>query len=110
MMFGHVLRGAPVAGLLAAASAAAAADLPSRQAPPPPPMAIETFQPFQIRVRASAVIPDGNAFVYDRYGSILPLVSMSAGAGSAIYGAGAKVSTTVIPELDLSYYLSLIHI
>ena len=107
MIVKNVLRRvAPIAGLLALGAAATAADLPSRQVPPPAPMAIETFQPFQIRVRASAVIPDGNAFVYDRYGSILPLVSMSAGAGSAIYGAGAKVSTTVIPELDLSYYFT----
>lgn len=106
-MFENVLRRvAPIAGLLFLGTAAMAADLPSRQAPPLAPVAIDTFQPFQIRVRASAIIPDGRTTVYDRFGTILPLVSLSAGAGSPIYGSGAKVSTTVIPELDLSYYFT----
>jgi len=107
MTFKDFLRGtASVAGLLVLGSAATAADLPSRKVAPAEPIVIETFQPFQIRLRATAVIPDGKNKVYDKFGTILPLVFMSGGAGSEIFGSGAKVSTTVIPELDVSYYFT----
>ncbi|MFV0279435.1 MAG: OmpW/AlkL family protein [Rhodoblastus sp.] len=102
-----IVRGvASAAGLLVLGSAAMAADLPSRKYAAPEPIAIDTFHPFQIRLRATAVVPDGNATVYDRYGAILPLVSMSGGPGSPIFGSGGSVNTTVIPEVDLSYYFT----
>ncbi len=107
MTFKAFLRGtASVAGLLVLGSAAVAADLPSRKVAPAEPMVIDTFQPFQIRLRATAIIPDGKTTVYDRFGGILPLVFMSSGANSPILGSGAKVSTTVIPEIDVSYYFT----
>ncbi|MFT4097289.1 MAG: OmpW family outer membrane protein [Rhodoblastus sp.] len=107
MTFKAFLRGtASVAGLLVLGSAAVAADLPSRKVAPAEPMVIDTFQPFQIRLRATAIIPDGKTTAYDRFGGILPLVFMSSGANSPILGSGAKVSTTVIPEIDVSYYFT----
>lgn len=106
-MFTRFLRrAAPIASLLVFGTSAIAADRPSRKAPPPALEVIDTFQPFQIRLRASAVVPDGGASVYDRTGSILPLVSMSGGLGSPVFGSSARVSTTVIPEIDLSYYFT----
>ncbi len=107
MTFKSFLRGAAsVAGLLVLGSAAMAADLPSRKVAPADPVVIDSFQPFQIRLRATAIIPDGRTTVYDRFGGVLPLVNLSGGAGSEIFGSGAKVSTTVIPELDVSYYFT----
>ncbi|HMN72193.1 MAG TPA: OmpW family outer membrane protein [Rhodoblastus sp.] len=107
MNFKAFLRGAAsVAGLLVLGSAAVAADLPSRKVAPAEPVVIDTFQPFQIRLRATAIVPDGKTTVYDRFGGVLPLVFLSGGAGSPILGSGAKVSTTVIPELDVSYYFT----
>ena len=88
-------------------ASANAADLPSRKAAvAPAPVMIDAFHPFQIRLRATAVIPDGKSTVYDSGGAILPATGLSFGAGSPIWNAGVKPSTTVIPELDISYYLT----
>ena len=107
MTFKGFLRGtASAAAVLVLGSAAIAADLPSRKVAPAEPVVIDTFHPFQIRLRATAIIPDGKTTVYDRFGTILPLVNLSGGAGSPIFGSGAKVSTTVIPELDVTYYFT----
>lgn len=107
MTFKTFLRGtASIAGLFVLGASAMAADLPSRKAPAPAPVVIDTFQPFQIRLRATAIVPDGKTNVYDTYGAILPLVALSGGAGSQIFGSGANVSTTVIPEIDVSYYFT----
>jgi len=103
---GFLCSAASVVGLLALSSAAVAADLPSRKVAPAEPIAIDTFHPFQIRLRATAIIPDGKTTVYDKNGAILPLLGSSTGAGGQILGAGAKVSTTVIPELDVTYYFT----
>lgn len=102
-----ILRGALAALILGAAGATAqAADLPSVKAPPPPAF-VDTYQPFQIRVRATAIVPDsGGATVYDRLGNILPGLGLSAGAGSIVPGASTSVSWSVIPEVDVSYYLT----
>jgi outer membrane protein W len=105
-----LLRGAIAALMLGAMGAAAhAADLPALKAPPPPPAFVDSYQPFQIRLRASAVVPDsGGATVYDRNGGVLNLASigLSAGAGSVVPGANTSISYAVIPELDVSYYLT----
>ncbi|MDE2364092.1 MAG: OmpW family protein [Hyphomicrobiales bacterium] len=107
MKFSSFLRGSlAAAGLLTFGSAAMAADLPSRKAAAPAPVLIDTFQPFQIRLKATAIIPDGQTRVTDSYGWILPAVGSSGGPGGDIFGAGAKVSTSVIPELDLAYYFT----
>ena len=88
------------------AGAAMAADLPSRKVAPAEPVVIDTFHPFQVRLRATAIIPDGKTTVYDTLNAILPILGASTGPGGQILGAGAKVSTTVIPELDVSYYFT----
>ena len=107
MTFKAFLRGtASVAGLLVLGSAAMAADLPSRKVEAAPPVMIDTFHPFQIRLRATAVIPDGKTTFYDKVGAILPGLGSSAGPGGEIFAAGAKVSTAIIPELDVSYYFT----
>jgi outer membrane protein len=94
-----LLRGAFAALMLGAMGASAqAADLPA---------IIDSYQPFQIRLRASAVVPDsGGATVYDHLGHILPLVGLSAGPGSVVPGASTSISYAIIPELDVSYYLT----
>ena len=94
------------AGLLVLGSAAVAADLPSKKTAVAPPVLVDSFQPFQVRLRATAIIPDGKTTVYDKSGLTLPLVNLSAGPGSQIFGSVAKVSTAVIPELALTYYFT----
>jgi outer membrane protein W len=95
------------AGVLAlAATLAQAADLPSTKAPLEPPPVFETFQPFQVRLKAAAVIPDGRTTIYDTYGAVLPLAGLSFGAGSQVFGAGAKYSTSVIPAIDVAYFFT----
>ncbi|MDE2577760.1 MAG: OmpW family protein [Hyphomicrobiales bacterium] len=97
------------AGALAAVVttfSASAADLPSRKeaAYAPAPMMVDSFQPFQVRLKATAVIPDGNSTLYDRFGVLRGLGSY--GAGFPLFGTGLKVSTAVIPEIDLAYYFN----
>jgi outer membrane protein len=106
MTFSNFLRGTvSAAGLVVLASSAGAADLPSRKTVATP-ILVDTFQPFQIRLKATAIIPDGNTTVWDRAGLILPAVYSSAGPGGQIFGAGSKVSTSFIPELDLAYFFT----
>ncbi|MDE2577761.1 MAG: OmpW family protein [Hyphomicrobiales bacterium] len=88
-------------------AAALAADLPSRRAPAaaePAPMFVDSYQPFQIRLKATAVIPDGKSAMYDRLGVLNGLASF--GPGSQLVGYGAKPSISVIPEVDLAYYFN----
>ena len=88
-------------------AAANAADLPSRrEAVAPAPVFVDTFHPFQIRLRATAVIPNGSSTVYDTWGMIPPVAGLTYGAGSPIWGAGAQASVSVIPEIDVSYYFT----
>ncbi len=96
------------AAAVAIGASASAADLPSRrEAVAPAPVVIDAFHPFQIRLRASAVIPDGKSTVYDSWGLIPAAAGVSGGyPGTPIWGAGVKPSTTVIPELDITYYLT----
>jgi len=114
------MRGALAALILAATGATArAADLPSvKDAPSPPPAFADIYQPFQIRLRATAVVPDsGGATIYDRGGIspvlaglgspyILPTVGLSGGPGSVVPGATTTTSWAVIPEVDVSYFLT----
>lgn len=74
------------------ASAALAADLPSkRQAAPAPAPLMEEFNPWMVRIRALAFVPQSSANLY--------------AAGTPIDGT-LKVSNTVVPEIDISYFFT----
>lgn len=110
----RLLRGALAALILSATGVAArAADLPTIKAPPPPPTFADSYQPFQIRVRATAVVPDsGRSTIYDAggvspaLGPILPALGLSAGPGSVVPGASTSISWSVIPEVDVTYFIT----
>ncbi|MGJ0392871.1 MAG: OmpW/AlkL family protein [Methylocystis sp.] len=99
----------------AAVSAAQAADLPSVKAPPPPPTFVDTYQPFQVRLKVGSVIPtEGTSTFYDNRivhpllpgGWVGPLTGLSAGPGSVLLGANTSISSSVIPMLDVAYFLT----
>jgi outer membrane protein W len=114
-----VIRGALAAALLSAASVSGqAADLPSIKAPPPPPVFVDSYQPFQVRLKLGGVVPtNGQGTVYDS-GSIYPIkglagapfvglmTGLSNGPSSVIPGASTSTSPSVIPMLDVAYYLT----
>jgi outer membrane protein len=77
----------------AAVASASAADLTPPPAPAPAPVLSDSFQPFQVRLRAVGVIPTA--------GGILQAVP----SGAFISG-GFKASDAVIPELDVSYFFT----
>lgn len=82
-------------GALAAAVAlpALAADLPTKKEPLVAPI-MDYWSPWMIRVRAIGVLPhDGGS------------AKVSA-AGARIPGASAKVSNSVVPEVDISYFFT----
>jgi len=120
-----VIRGALAATLLSAVSVPAlAADLPSIKAPPPPPV-VETFQPFQVRLELSGVVPTaGKGTAYDE-GIVAPFASypvsyllgpyagnpaiatgLSQGYGTQIPWASTSTSWAVIPTLAVDYYIN----
>lgn len=82
---------APLAAALLGATPLAAADLPSRKAPPAF-AAVETWSPWMIRGRALVVMPQESA-------------SLRAG-GAPIVGGDVEISTSVVPELDISYFFT----
>jgi outer membrane protein len=84
---------APLAAALLGATAlgAAASDLPSRKAPPAF-TAVETWSPWMIRGRALVVMPQEKA-------------SLNAG-GAPIVGGDVEISTSVVPELDITYFFT----
>ena len=74
------------------ASAAFAADLPSKnQAAPAPAPIVEPFNPWMLRIRALAFVPQSSANLY--------------AAGTPIDGT-LKVTNTVVPEIDISYFFT----
>ncbi|MCW2315521.1 outer membrane protein [Rhodoblastus acidophilus] len=85
----QIVSGAFAAALLASVAVPAfAADLPSTKAAPALP-AIDTFDPFLIRLRGLAVLPDAS--------------------GTKLNGAtlgGAKLSDNGIPEVDFTYFFT----
>ncbi|ARN80649.1 OmpW/AlkL family protein [Methylocystis bryophila] len=113
------IRGALAATLLSAVSIPAlAADLPSVKAPPPP-VVYETFQPFQVRLELSGVVPlAGHGTAYDEGafypgatfapygGSPLIATGLSAGPGTVIPFASTNTSWSVIPTLAVDYYIN----
>ncbi|MFO1117635.1 MAG: OmpW family outer membrane protein [Beijerinckiaceae bacterium] len=106
MSFSKLIVGAvSAAGMVVLGSAAGAADLANRKSAPEP-ILVDSYQPFQVRLKATAILPSGSSSVWDRAGLILPAVFASAGPGGQIWGAGAKPSNSVIPELDLAYFFN----
>jgi len=89
-----MLRNAAIAGAFAAALAAAlpaaAADIPVDV---PAAVPAPAFSPWQIRLRALAVVPDER----DR--------GVFAG-GALVPGAGVSVNNAVVPELDITYFFT----
>ena len=82
---------AAAVGATFAVFAAQAADIPERNevvAPPP----VETFNPWMIRVRAIGLFPQSSARVYT--------------GGALIPGANLKVSNSVVPEIDITYFFT----
>lgn len=115
------MRGALAALILGATGASVqAADLGALKGPPPPPVFVDTFQPFQIRLRAVGVLPDpGNSTIFDGGGGVgtfalggigpvptLAAVGLGSGRGSAVPFAGTEISWSVIPEMDVTYYFN----
>ncbi len=118
-----IVRGALAAFAMGTAAVSAhAADLPSLKAPPPPPVMTEPFHPFQVRLKVGGVIPtDGSATIFDRgTGSYLPggfffpggpqtvlqAVGYSTGAGGVFNGASTSISSSIIPMIDVAYFLT----
>lgn len=78
----------------------------------PPPAFVDSYQPFQVRLKVAGVIPlDGHGTVFDLgagypgLGSIGRLTGLT-GANGVIAGASTNTSTSVIPMLDVAYYLT----
>jgi outer membrane protein W len=89
---------------------------------PPPPVFVDTFHRFQIRVGVAGAVPlgDGQTKIYDA-GAFNPLLiglppgnpgliglatGLSAGPGSLVPGATTNTSWSVIPKLEISYFVT----
>ena len=87
-----MLRTALAAALLAGAALPAfAADLPSK-APAAMPVFVAEPSPWMVRVRALGVIPDASADWKVN--------------GAALPGASIDISSTIVPELDITYFFT----
>ncbi|ACK51250.1 OmpW family protein [Methylocella silvestris BL2] len=73
-----------------AAGAASAADVPAVAPAPPPPQ--DFYQPWQVRLRALGVVPTSGG-------------SLST-TGGAFISNGFRANSTVVPELDISYFFT----
>jgi len=85
--------------------------LPSIKGPPPPAF-VDSYQPFQVRLKVAGVIPlNGHGTVYDLgigypgLGAIGALSGLT-GANGVIAGASTNTSSAIIPMLDAAYYLT----
>jgi hypothetical protein len=112
-----VIRGALAATFLSATCAAGfAADLPAPPPPAPPPAFVDSYQPFQVRLKVGGVVPTAGAgTVYD-FGAVYPSLpnggsiglatGLSGGFNTVIPGASTSTSWSVIPTLDVAYYIN----
>lgn len=98
--------------LEAIAPASASGVLPSIKGPPPPAAFVDSYQPFQVRLKVAGVIPlNGHGKVFDAgsgypgLGSIGRLSGLT-GANGVIAGASTNTSSAIIPMLDAAYYLT----
>jgi len=86
---------ATLAAALAGAVAlpALAADLPVRvDAPAPATIVFDSYHPWMVRVRAIGVLPVSSATVF--------------AAGAPVAGGSLKVTNSVVPEVDISYFFT----
>ncbi|KAF0124870.1 MAG: OmpW family protein [Methylocystaceae bacterium] len=94
----------------AVAPSSAGGALPSIKGPPP--AFVDSYQPFQVRLKVAGVIPlNGHGTVYDS-GSGYPglgsvgVLSGLTGYNGVIAGASTNTSSAIIPMLDVAYYLT----
>ena len=93
-----------------AAPSSAGGALPSVKGPPP--AFVDSYQPFQVRLKVGGVIPlNGHGTVYDSgsgypgLGSIGRLSGLT-GYNGVIAGASTNTSSAIVPMLDVAYYLT----
>ena len=86
----HIIQAACATAILTAAGCltATAADLGTPVKQVALPVIVEPFDPFQIRIRALGVLPDGK--ISSNYGGLVT----------------TKVNNTAVPEVDVSYYFT----
>jgi outer membrane protein len=82
--------GAALAGAFASAQAA---DLPLYKKAPPP---VEAFNPWMVRLRVLGVLPDAGGSTVNVAG--VPSLSSP--------NSGLSISDQVVPELDISYFIT----
>jgi len=92
-MKSYLKAGAAALALALVCGPAIAADLsttPTKKAPPAPAPVIEPFDPFLIRVKGVALVPDGKGKI----------------TSPTLNGTGITVGDSFIPELELSYFFT----
>ncbi|MFO1124163.1 MAG: OmpW family outer membrane protein [Methylocystis sp.] len=78
----------------------------------PPPAFVDSYQPFQVRLKVAGVVPlDGHGTVFDSGAGHPALGSIGVrsgltGANGVIAGASTNTSTAIIPMLDAAYFLT----
>jgi outer membrane protein len=82
--------------LQAIASSAYAADMNAMVYKAPPAPAVDPWSPWQLRLRALAVLPDAGSSTINVVGA--PALSSP--------NSGIKIDNSVVPELDISYFLN----
>ena len=94
----------------AVAPSSAGGALPSVKGPPPAP--VDSYQPFQVRLKIAGISPlDGHGKVFDAgaghplLGSIGVMTGLT-GANGIIAGASTNTSSSVVPMLDAAYFLT----
>ncbi|MBG0801462.1 outer membrane beta-barrel protein [Methylocystis sp. H4A] len=93
-----------------AAPSSAGGALPSVKGPPP--AFVDSYQPFQVRLKIGGVIPlNGHGTVYDSGAGHPLLGSIGVGTGltganGVIAGASTNTSSAIIPMIDVAYYLT----
>jgi outer membrane immunogenic protein len=85
--------------------------LPSTKGPLPPAF-VDSYQPFQVRLKVGGVVPlAGKGTTYDQgagypgLGSLGVLTGLT-GANGVISNASTNTSSSIIPMLDVAYYLN----
>jgi outer membrane protein W len=88
----------------------------------PAPVPEDSYQPFQVRLKVGGVVPtNGTAAITDRGtgnylyapgigipnpSTALAATSWSGGLGTPFIGSNTQISSSVVPLLDISYYLN----
>jgi len=96
----------------AIAPSSAGGALPSIKGPPPPAAFVDSYQPFQVRLKIAGVMPlAGHGTVFDSGAGHPLLGSIGVQSGlttlnGVIAGASTNTSKSIIPMLDAAYYLT----